>query len=216
VKRQRAKGNGRASTSEPAAKAGKVFTAAGELERKRKAKGTTAQVAQLKELVHRLLTSHHEQKATQELQQKELAATIEPQTKTITKLEAKVQAQVNEFEGIRTLLQADKPGHQSYSDVLHRVPLSVNSTSTAAIIVDRVGPVTSGVGNGREQNCDHSKHHKGQEREARYYGHTGDSESEPQGVQSEEGYYNRVYPASTNGYERFEPALRDQPGNNTS
>jgi hypothetical protein len=46
VTRQRAKGNSRASTSEPAAKAVKVFTAAGELERKRKAEeGTTEQVA---------------------------------------------------------------------------------------------------------------------------------------------------------------------------
>jgi hypothetical protein len=42
VTRQRAKGDSRASTSEPVAKAAKVFTAAGELERKRKAKeGTT-------------------------------------------------------------------------------------------------------------------------------------------------------------------------------
>ena len=46
VTRQRAKGNSRASTSEPAAKAAKVFTAAGELESKRKAEeGTTEQVA---------------------------------------------------------------------------------------------------------------------------------------------------------------------------
>jgi hypothetical protein len=46
VTRQRAKGNSRASTSKPAAKAAKVFTAAGELERKQKAEeGTTEQVA---------------------------------------------------------------------------------------------------------------------------------------------------------------------------
>jgi hypothetical protein len=44
--RQRAEGDSRASTSEPVAKAAKVFTAAGELERKRKAEeGTTEQVA---------------------------------------------------------------------------------------------------------------------------------------------------------------------------
>jgi hypothetical protein len=78
VTRQRAKGNSRASTSEPAAKAAKVFTAASELERKRKAEeGTTEQVAQLKELVYRLLRSYDEQKATQESQQKDLVATIE-------------------------------------------------------------------------------------------------------------------------------------------
>ena len=78
VTRQRAKGNSRASTSEPAAKAAKVFTAAGELERKRKAEEEiTEQVAQLKELVYRLLRSHDEQKATQESQQKDLIATIE-------------------------------------------------------------------------------------------------------------------------------------------
>ena len=76
--RQRVKGNSRAGTSEPAAKAAKVFTAVGELERKRKAEeGTTEQVAQLKELVYRLLRSYDEQKATQESQQKDLAATIE-------------------------------------------------------------------------------------------------------------------------------------------
>jgi hypothetical protein len=52
VIRQRAKGNTRASTSEPAAKPVKVFTSTGELERKRKAEdGTTEQVTQLKELV---------------------------------------------------------------------------------------------------------------------------------------------------------------------
>jgi hypothetical protein len=46
VTRQRVKGNSRASTSEPAVKAAKVFTATGELERKRKAEeGTTEQVA---------------------------------------------------------------------------------------------------------------------------------------------------------------------------
>jgi hypothetical protein len=49
VIRQRAKGNCRVSTSEPAAKAVKVFTYIGELERKRKAEdSTTEQVAQLK------------------------------------------------------------------------------------------------------------------------------------------------------------------------
>jgi hypothetical protein len=70
VTRQRAKGNSRADTSEPPAKAAKVFTAAGELERKRKAEeGTTEQVAQLKELVYRLLRSYDEQK--------DLVATIE-------------------------------------------------------------------------------------------------------------------------------------------
>jgi hypothetical protein len=42
VTRQRAKGNSRASTSEPVVKAVKVFTAAREVERKRKAEeGTT-------------------------------------------------------------------------------------------------------------------------------------------------------------------------------
>jgi hypothetical protein len=60
--RQRGKGNSRASTSEPAAKAVKVFTAAGGLERKRKAEeGTTEQLAQLKEPVYRLLKNHDEQ-----------------------------------------------------------------------------------------------------------------------------------------------------------
>jgi hypothetical protein len=44
-----AMGNSRASTSEPVVKAAKIFTAAGELERKRKVEeGTTKQVAQLK------------------------------------------------------------------------------------------------------------------------------------------------------------------------
>jgi hypothetical protein len=58
VTMQRAKGNTRASTIEPAAKAVKVFTSIGELERKRKAEdSTTEQVAQLKELVYRLLKS---------------------------------------------------------------------------------------------------------------------------------------------------------------
>jgi hypothetical protein len=60
--------------------------------------GTTEQVAQLKELVYRLLRSHDEQKATQELQQKDLAATIEAQTKTIAKLEATVQGQAAELK----------------------------------------------------------------------------------------------------------------------
>lgn len=63
--RQKAKGNGRAGISESAAKAAKIFTAAGELERKRKAEeGTTEQIAQLKELVYRLLRSYDEQKTT--------------------------------------------------------------------------------------------------------------------------------------------------------
>jgi hypothetical protein len=46
VTQQRAKGNSRASTSEPVVKAAKVLTAASKLERKQKAKeGTTKQVA---------------------------------------------------------------------------------------------------------------------------------------------------------------------------
>jgi hypothetical protein len=61
ITRQRAKGNIRANTSEPAAKAIKVFASTGELKRKRKAEyGTTEQVAQLKELVHRLLRNNKE------------------------------------------------------------------------------------------------------------------------------------------------------------
>jgi hypothetical protein len=43
VTRQRAKGNTRASTIEPAAKAIKVFTSIGELERKRKAEDSTTE-----------------------------------------------------------------------------------------------------------------------------------------------------------------------------
>jgi hypothetical protein len=43
----------------------------------------------LKELVYRLLKSHDEQKATQESQQKDLAATIEAQTNTIAKFKDK-------------------------------------------------------------------------------------------------------------------------------
>jgi hypothetical protein len=141
VTRQRAKGNSRASTSEPAAKAAKVFTAAGELNRKRKAEeGTTEQVAQLKELVYRLLRSYDEHKATQESQQKDLAATIEAQTRTIAKLEATVQGQATELREVRTLLQADKPSRQSYSDALHRVPSPANSTSTARTLVDKAVP----------------------------------------------------------------------------
>jgi hypothetical protein len=54
-------------------------------------------VAQLKELVHRLCKSHSEQKATQELQERNLAATIEAQTKTITELEVTVQGQANDL-----------------------------------------------------------------------------------------------------------------------
>jgi hypothetical protein len=100
-----------------------------------------SQVAQLKELVYRLLRSHDEQRTTQESQQKELTATVETQTKTIAKLEATVQAQVSELKEIRTLLQADKPGRQSYSDALHRVPSQANSTSTATTLVDRVRSV---------------------------------------------------------------------------
>jgi hypothetical protein len=62
VMRQRAKGNTRVSTIEPAAKAIKVFTSTGELERKRKAEDSTIeQVTQLKELVYRLLKSQKDQ-----------------------------------------------------------------------------------------------------------------------------------------------------------
>lgn len=139
--RQRAKGNSRAGTSEPAAKAAKVFTAVGELERKRKAEeGTTEQVAQLKELVYRLLRSYDEQKATQESQQKDLAATIEAQTKTIAKLEATVLGQATELREVKTLLQADKLSRQSYSDALHRVPSPANSTSTATTLIKKAVP----------------------------------------------------------------------------
>jgi hypothetical protein len=84
VTRQRAKGNTRASTSEPAAKAVKVFTSTGELERKRKAEdGTTEQVAQLKELVYRLLKSQEDQETIRDTQQERLLAAIEAQAKTI-------------------------------------------------------------------------------------------------------------------------------------
>jgi hypothetical protein len=94
VTRQKAKRESRVGTSEPVRKAAKVFTAAGELERKRKAeKGTTEQVAQLKKLVYRLLKSYDERMATQESQQKDLAATIKAQTKTFAKLEAAAHCQ---------------------------------------------------------------------------------------------------------------------------
>jgi hypothetical protein len=111
------------------------------LERKRKAEeGTTEQVAQLRELVYRLLKSRDEQNVTQESQQKDLAATIEAQTNTIAKLEATVQGQANELRELRTLLQADKLGRQSYSNALHRVPSPANSTSTATTLVEKAVP----------------------------------------------------------------------------
>jgi hypothetical protein len=105
----------------------------------------TEQVAQLKELVYRLLKSHDEQTAIRKSQQKDLTATIEAQTKTIAKLEATVQGQVSELKEIRTLLQADKLGRQSYSDNLHQVLSPVNSTSTATTLIDRVRPAGTPV-----------------------------------------------------------------------
>jgi hypothetical protein len=103
-------------------------------------------------LDYRLLRSHDEQRATQESQQKELTATVETQTKTIAKLEATVQAQVNELKEIRTLLQADKLGRQSYSDALHQVPSPANNTSTSTTLVDRVGPVGTPMERGMSED----------------------------------------------------------------
>jgi septal ring factor EnvC (AmiA/AmiB activator) len=107
----------------------------------------------LKELVYRLLRSYDEQKATQESQQKDLAATIEAQTKTIAKLEATVQGQATKLREVKTLLQADKPSRQSYSDALHRVPSPADSTSTAATLVEKAVP----QGTPREQRLNEDK-----------------------------------------------------------
>jgi hypothetical protein len=134
VTRQRAKGNTRASTSEPAAKAVKVFTSTGKLERKRKAEdGTTEEVAQLKELVYRLLKSQKDQETIRDTPQEKLLAAIEAQAKTIAKLEITIQGQTKELGEIRTQLRSEKPGRLSYSDTLRRAPSSVRSTITTLV-----------------------------------------------------------------------------------
>jgi predicted RNA-binding Zn ribbon-like protein len=103
VIRQRAKGNTRTSTNEPAAKAVKVSTSTGEIERKRKAEdGTTEQVTQLKELVHRLLKSQKGQETVRDTQQEKLLVAIIAQAKTIAKLEATIQGKTKELGEIRT------------------------------------------------------------------------------------------------------------------
>ena len=138
VTRQRGRGASSASTGEPAAKIVKVFTSVGEAERKRKAEeGTAEQVAQLKELVHRLLGSHERQEATRDAQQKELVAAVEAQGKTITKLEATIQRQSEELKEIKALRGLEQPGRKLYSDALHRTPSSTSSGSTTTTLVDK-------------------------------------------------------------------------------
>jgi hypothetical protein len=138
VTRQRGRGAGRASTGEPAAKIVKVFTSVGEPERKRKAEeGTAEQVAQLKELVHRLLGSHERQEVTRDAQQKELVAAVEAQGKTITKLEATIQRQSEELKEIKALQGLEQPGRKLYSNALHRTPSSASSGSTTTTLVDK-------------------------------------------------------------------------------
>jgi hypothetical protein len=137
VTRQRGRGTSRVSTGEPAAKIVKVFASTGEPERKRKAEeGITEQVAELKELVYRLLESNAKQETKRDAQQEELAATIEAQAKTITGLETTIQRQSEELKEIKALLGPEQPGRKLYSEVVHRAPSSVSSGSTTTTLVD--------------------------------------------------------------------------------
>jgi hypothetical protein len=119
VTRQRVRGAIRASTSEPAARIVKVYTAVGELGRKRKVEyENTQQVVQLQDLVYRLLESQEDQKTTRDSQQEQGLAAIEAQAKTIARLEATIQKQSEDLREIKTSLGPEQAASTLYSDAL--------------------------------------------------------------------------------------------------